>query len=546
MTNYDIIAAIESRALKNIGIFGQAGSGKSKLLSWFCWQYSDLTECLRYEIMPVKVFAFSYKRFQKGNGDFERLGFEHIDISKHLPNLFNSEYLEDLIRSFAVVFVSEISKKGLMASMLEDSFRDILEYKQCKSWDDFQRNAEAISKNSSGLTQNVAEIVARRVRSLNVGVVSEINFQFDKSMILDFAYLSNELAKNLYSEFYARLIFRKSVEESIAGRPHSIMLALDECHRLLRFGDISIISELLREGRVHMRIAIASQNTSDVNKSLFHFQWLQSGTVNDDDLKHIKEVDELHKEAVKKLNEKEFVWVNDGTSIKVPIFKLDIERLEEFREQHPQQYNVEVEVKQEPQETKQAEPEKSLDYTSQVLKVLGKSDVAMYGYQIGITIGLSSDDAIKIRQTLRKLVKDSKLRVVKIQFRKKEIEYYYIPNTEQVHNVMIKGDGKEKGTTKELLSYGWAIKFQASHGTHGYDYLMEKNGKEIIVEIETGSKSTLDDFNSKVEKYDKPVIIVIPNKEQKERYSYLPCVQNGKAKIALIPEIETTLKEFEK
>jgi len=42
--------------------------------------------------------------------------------------------------------------------------------------------------------------------------------------------------------------------------------------------------------------------------------------------------------------------------------------------------------------------------------------------------------------------------------------------------------------------------------------------------------------------YDKHVIIIVPNEKKKERYSYLPCVNSGKAEVLLIPEIEARLK----
>ena len=188
-------------------------------------------------------------------------------------------------------------------------------------------------------------------------------------------------------------------------------------------------------------------------------------------------------------------------------------------------------------EAKKTETKTDENLGLQIISVLEKSDVSLYGYEIARAIGLSPKEAIRIRQPLRELVKDGKLVIDKLQLRKKEVVYYSIPDTEQFHNLMI------KETEKEIIKVKWQIVSRAVHGMHMPDFVIEKNGK-IFVECETGRKNSLGDFDKRVSEYESTTMIVSPNLEQKERYSYIVSVNSGKAKVCLIPEIEEVLKNW--
>ena len=522
---YDLIAEIEGRALRNLGVFGQGGAGKSKLLSWFCWTYSTLN---------VKVFAFNYHKFQKGEGDFEGLGFKYVNIAKNLPYVFKPEYKEFLIRAFAVVFVSQINRTGLMASMLEEVFRKILNVAPCRDWNEFERNARRVTKESSGLEQDVASIVALKVSSLNVGEIKEIEFDFSKSYLLDFAYLLNDLAKNLYSEFYANLIYKKAEEESVAGRPHSIMLAIDECHRLLKYGDISITAEILRNARKHMRVAIATQSMTDVLEGLRHFQHFQFKTHNSKDVDEISKISPLHAEAVRQLKEREFVWVNEGSVEQISIFELDIINLETARLEtkvneayrEPDENFVEEETKSVEIEKKE---EEKLD--EKIIVALQQSNVPLYGYEIGKSIGLPPKEAgLKVKQPLRILEKGGKVNGWKCQIRKEEKPFYYLANDsrEVCHNLMMI-------EVEKRIDSSWKIVFKATHGTQGADFTIEKNGRKLSIECETWLKNDISDLQGRVAK-EEETIIVVPTTLTKGFYQRL-----FECKVVLIPELEEAL-----
>ncbi len=531
---YDLIAEIETQALKNLGIFGQGGSGKSTLLSWFVWTYSNPDEMTRYGIKPVTIFAFNYHRFQKGKGDFEGLGFRHVDISKNLPHVFNPEYKEYLIRAFTVVFVSVINNQGIMTSMLSDIFREILDVAPCKSWNDFSINSKKVESKSRGLKAEICTIIASKISVLNVGRVNQIDFDFDHSVVLDYSLLPDPLSQNLYSEFYANLIYRKAEEASIAGKPHSIMLAIDECKRLLKYSEASITADLLTNARKHMRIAIATQNFTDVHVGLRHFQHFQFRTLNDEDINAISNIDALHADALRQLDEQEFIWVNDGSTDPIPIFKLDVTRIEEFRATHPQEYeSIEDSVKTQ----QDVEPEGSEYLEDKIIDVLKKSQVAMYGYQIGKEVGFSPKDAINVRQPLRQLVsiEDDRVRTILIQLRKQEVDYFYLPESEQVHNLMTKETKKKFGN--------WKINFEATHGTGKSDFIISReDGKILGIECETTLKRDTADLQDRITENlasDTDTIIVLPNEKAKQIYAKL-----FTCKVCLIPELEEVLKNW--
>jgi hypothetical protein len=225
----------------------------------------------------------------------------------------------------------------------------------------------------------------------------------------------------------------------------------------------------------------------------------------------------------------------------LPCWKLNYEKLQRLKEEEKQSHvtedNLGDNFEQQEAETKKTETKTDENLGLQIISVLEKSDVSLYGYEIARAIGLSPKEAIRIRQPLRELVKDGKLVIDKLQLRKKEVVYYSIPDTEQFHNLMI------KETEKEIIKAKWKIVSRAVHGMHMPDFVIEKNGK-IFVECETGRKNSLGDFDKRVSEYESTTMIVSPNLEQKERYSYLVSVNSGKAKVCLIPEIEEVLKNW--
>lgn len=557
----DAIGKIERQSLKNLGVFGSGGSGKSVLLSWFAWTYS---------LAGVKVFCFNYHKFEKYKGDFENLDFEYVDMSKHLPDLFNPKYKEFLIRAFSVVFVSVINKTGLMASMLEDIFREILDVKECLNWNDFAENAKKVEKNSSGLTHDVAGVVALKVKSLNVGAVSELKIQFDKSYLLDFAYLPNPLVQNLLSEFYANLIYHKAEQASISGKPHSVMLAVDECARLLRYGDISIIADLLRNARKHMRVAIASQNFTDVLRGLRHFQHFQFKTHNSEDIREIGDIEPLHMETVRQLTGHEFSWINSedenekgGEGQIISIYQLNTERLDVFREQHPQKYDGEdrgrvqtgsdIEKDVIPQQDGKSvqDVKQNIGFDSavvkkQILDLLEKNaPQGKYESEIFSSLGISRADSRRgnAHSLLQRMVKSGEIRRYQYVGIKETKMVYYIGNEKGRESpIHVRGidDIKkvcqivnEKILSEYVSNHGWDVEISS-----------------CFLDFKTGLAHDIKDDVRKLqdkEHFKKPTTFACGNYEVKKYYENVLSVVDdieGRYFVCCLPELASLIERM--
>lgn len=571
--NFDLLSKIETQSMKGIAVFAEAGGGKSKLLSWICWQYSDPVEVSKYKTLeesheydkkcrikivrkwrplePVKVFAFNYHKFQRGKGDFEGLNFDYLDIANHLPDIFNPEYKEFLIKTFSTIFVSFFTTKGIMASMLDEIFRKIYEIKQPRNWEEFVSNAEKVSKSSSGLESDVATIVALKVNALKVGRVSEITFNFDMSLILDFAYLPSDLSKNFYSEFYANIIYDKAEKESVAGRPHSIAIALDEAHRTLQYSSHSVVATILKEGRKHIRAWISTQNFSDVDIGARHFQHLQGKTHNHMDVNAISTLEALHAETLRQLNEKEFAWINDGASLTIPVFRLDTTRLEIFRIEHPQVYENRVEEKKKEQPSNQNTQNVVEENTSKydkvktekaILDVVEASPTGLFVSQVLEKIGhrdRNDSNRGTAFRLIKKMAKDGKIRIKD-----------YISADKREHKLVFSKDNPQRAETqvhkrlrddtKTLLDEN-KIPYTEGEFNQSWDFVTEVN-----LEAESSLKRSLSEWNDKILKSEKLVITILCNEEDRERYSYLPCVEAGKTKLVLLYELLEILKEVKK
>lgn len=176
------------------------------------------------------------------------------------------------------------------------------------------------------------------------------------------------------------------------------------------------------------------------------------------------------------------------------------------------------------------QPEEKLD--EKIMGVLERSDVCMYGYEIAKATGLSSKDAVNIRQPLRNLGREDTVREWECQVRKKEVVYYYLPETEQCHNLMVRESKKHFGE--------WAVVFEATHGTGKSDCIIEKNDKKIAIEYETFLKKDTLDLQDRVAKNRLDgieTIIVVPTETAKEFYSAL-----FDCKVVLIPKLGDALK----
>jgi hypothetical protein len=531
--NYDIIASIEGVNLKHLLFGGAGGSGKSFALLWFLWQYTNPDECQRNGIEPCVAYAFNVKPHPKGKGDFENIEFRYFNLLNNLPDFFNEEYKTELVLTFACIYTSVLTSVGIMANAMPNFFGNILDYKPCKSIRDVINNALQLANTSTGLNQQLYSFIALKMKELDVGTQNEIEFDWNVSTILDVSFIPTPLGQNFVIEMYSRIITKKAMQEHREGRSHRIILCVDEAARLLKHGAFSILSVALREGRAGMRLFLGTQTPAiDILQGDEHYQWFQFRTSNSNDIQRIQTLSPLHAEAVRLLREHEFVWVNDGQSQSIPIFKIDGTRLKEFRKVHPQVYPSEkVETRKEITETKDVIVEEKTEETlrfdrekaeNEIRKVIAESGTGLFISEILTRIGYGDrnhrhrGDAFRL---IKKMGKDGKIRIED-----------YISSDGREHKLCLDSkseDHKETQMHRKILSdiynnvkkEGW--QYVEGKINQGWDGWIEE--LRVYIDAKTGYEHTLGNDiprlrDENVTKKDWLVIFVCPNDAVKQKY----------------------------
>lgn len=535
---YDIIHDVSVKPSKNIFVIGGAREGKTSLGEFLCIK------------LPERKIVISFKKFQPTKRDFD-IGYSWLDVGQHIvPNLFADS--QSFVEAFRTAFFADLSMRGLMIDVILDNVRQVMNERP-NSFEEFYKTLEKLA--GKGQWQaNIKTIIKSKVQLLERATAGAKHGDIDFSkgnIVLDLGNLPDEESKTFLAEYYLRQIAR--IEEN-EQKEEKIYIVCDEAWHLLRSAQqMSKIGELLLQGAYYIHFLCITQNYTHLDEDYrSHF-----GTIfcfrntNDEDISAIKNgYGDLVREGVQKLDETKYQFMDlkflhgEGA---IPAFTLNYENLQRYKDEarkeaeKPQDKLVPIVIGNNGAQAPQVNnavpilPE-PVDISQVVLDVLEKSGVALTKSDIAHKAELKDDH--KILHALRKLLNAGSIATDDVLLRKKQVHYYYIPKLEQVHNLML-------ARTRERINAGWNIVFENKHGIHGADFTIEKNGMRLIVEVETGHKKSLGEFEKKVTEYDNRVLIIVPNAEQKERYSYLPCVNSGKAKIVLIPEIEEVLRNWQ-
>ena len=554
----NLLYTIEKKAKKSVAFFGGAGSGKSTGLRYLCWAYTRDYQQIGLEY-AITVFCFNYHRFAKGAGDFEGLGFDFIDISKNIPNVFAPENFEILCRAFATTFVSVIKSQGIMSSLLEDCLRETLQLKNkpCKSWADVIKNAEVLEKESDGIKSQVFGIIATKIIRLDAGIVNEVQIDFTRSAVLDFSLLNDDLCKDFFSEFYAELIYRKAIDESVSGRPHSIAICIDEAQRLLKYSDRSVLVDILQGGRKHIRCWLATHVYTSLVEQSRHFQHFQFLTQSDEDKKAITALVDLHGDSLRFLNETEFVWINDGNTTEIPIYTLSLDIMNKDLEQvtSTQQKNnvyvppvAEVEVSSDapPQVDNIVEmPQKNKEELKEKIIDMLQND-AVYLNQINTKLGLGRDDTTRflVKDIVKSLVANNEIRIAEYVTSKKNLrprKLYFINKDRAETSVHRQGVEDIKQVCKNL---GEKI-----IGTYQFNQGWDIELEFCYCDFKTGFSSDVKDDVRKLQDSKKPVVFVCLNYDVKQRYENTLSVvdgMEGKYGVCCLDTLADTIRELKK
>lgn len=530
---YDIITHC-NKPNENISVAGGSREGKTSHGEFLCLK------------LPERKIVISFKKFQPTKRDFD-IGYRWLTF---LPNIWNDA--QSSIDAFRTAFFADANSRGLAIDTIIGKFGDVMHEKP-KDFAEFYKILERQAGRGKW-AEDIKNIITSKMKVLERATSGATHGEIDfhkGSFVIDLGSLPEEESKTYFAEFYLRMLNRIEEQEQ---NQEKLRIVIDEAWHLLRFRQQnSIVGYMLLQGAYYIRFLCITQNYTHLAEEYrSHF-----GTIfcfrdtNDEDTLAIKNgYGELVREGVQKLDETKYQFIDlkyQHGEVGIPAFTLNYEKLQRCKEEaraeadklHGDLTSV---IKNNETQVLQVndgitKPSVPTDISPIVLDALEKNEIALTKSQISKKAELA-DDYILLQALERKLLKTEVIGVDFIQIRHKPVRHYYIPNTEQVHNLML------ARTRERIIRAGCNIVFENKHGIQGADFTIEKNGMQIIIEVETGHKNSLGEFDKKVSEYDKPVLIVVPNSKQRERYSYLPCVNSGKARILLIPEIEEALRNW--
>lgn len=563
---YNMIAVIEKRNSQGVFIEGVIGSGKSKVAEELAFVYgTDEIEKIGYDKKTVIIFSPT-THSNNGIMDF-RFGIPVIDVSKHLPDVFSD--IEAFVGAWKLALTEEITSVGVMARQFPILARKIVERKP-RSWDEYFRILQQIKKEKKYGFDNVLLGIVEDMSQVLVGEANPIEFDFSKSVLLDFSKLETPEKIKFYIEAYARIIHKR--EHDIVKDNNNVLVILDEGKTMMQHGDSTIFSRIIRQGRTYLRPIIICQNYADIPSDLHQVSTEICFKQTDEmSLNQIKARSPFLWECVTKLDseKREFVDLGDNWHLPdgdlLPIYTLDITRLEQYKQNVAleERENVYVPESQARDndfvndgeetwqsrriDTEEKEGKRKYDSKKTEAKILDVVEASPTGLfishvidQVGYKRGEDESERGTTHRLIGKLQKAKKIRIKDyISADKRGHKLVFSKSDEvraesQVHKRL-------RDDTKKLLDEN---KIPNTEGVlnQGYDFSVNN----VEIEVETSLKHSLAEWNTKIMSSEKFVITILCNEEDRQRYSYLPCVEAGKTKLVLLSELLETLRNIPK
>lgn len=519
----DLLAEIEHAVNNAVLVAGMAGVGKSLLLSILLWRTS----------LQKRVVIFSLKTFPAWvEEDFVNIPhFIKIDMTQYLPtNIFNNA--DRFASSYALALLSSLTMKGMMYNSVRNQIRNLIT-DEVRSWNDLKRKIEKVKRErNTTFDTSVLNSISDSIEQFKRFGGRQQDLHIDwknatSNYVLSFSEFGddNEALKIFYCEYILRDVFSRQL---------GYALCIDEAHMILK-NTGSIVGTILRTGRVSTDLFVGTQNYSDIAREHLQFgSVFLHYTINKDDIDAIH--DDFVKDAVRQLRGHQFVSLTaKHDNDKIMVYQADQTNFRkvvaEWKETKKEEAFVPEVVPIVEEETGKDE-----EKGEQIIYILRQSSVPLYGYEIGKSCGLPPKEAgLKVKQPLRILEKEGQVKIWKCQIRNKEVPYYYLKNDngrDPCHVLMMRESKKHFGD--------WKIEFEATHGTQGADFILEKEGKKLAVECETGLKNDIADLHDRIAKNQVeniPTIIVVPTNEKKIFYQHL-----FDCRACLIAEIEEALR----
>lgn len=513
----DLASRIKDSQNKNVSIHGTSGSGKTLLMAYL------LT--LFFEFQKI-IFCF------KPNDYYLRFNNIRLDVSKYLPDPFASPYA--FLGAFETAFSPDTL--SLQTMLARNELPNLLE--SVNSWDELREKIakgkqakDSNLRNAYGIIENATSIIDK---------YQPHPIKFPKSnVVLDFTgFGDNNKAKAFYAELILRQLYGDLVT-SQNSRP--IIIAIDEAHRLFQNGERSntVLKEIAKEGRqAKANVWLSTQNYSEIPSktiSNFAFQFLFK-TNEEDDLRAARSIADHLPYALTTLPDHMFVNMRDAGSL---------ERYEtEILYYAWQGENLSIDGKLQLEEVRPIVEKKSLvnseEFMALALDMLGRKPIYVYEFarELEKRYGLVFEQSKKVAwDTLTGLKKEDESQVDSITFdlRNKEpsegegkvkarVLYYFSgiaasQNESQLHRWQL------NWTAVEYKRAGYQIIDEAKPDERNLrrpDLVVEKSGRQISVEIETGLKhGKVEDLKARIEQSQKEgrdTIIVVPNNDVRAIY----------------------------
>jgi uncharacterized protein (DUF1330 family) len=514
----DIVDAIKRSHNKNLSIHGSPGSGKTILTAYLLTQFPEYQRI---------VFCFKAKDYY--------LTFTNIrlDVAKYLPDPFANP--NAFLGAFETAFSPD--NVSLQTEEARNELLRILE--SVHSWDELKEIVKKGKQSSDSNLRNAYGIIGNAV-----GVIERYKphpIRFPRSdVVLDFTGFGDN---NKAKVFYAELILRQIYTELVSSEDHKpVIIAIDEAHRLFSNGEKSatILKEIAKEGRqANACLWLSTQNYTEIPSktiSTFGFQFLFK-TNEEDDLRAVRAIADFLPYTLTTLPDHMFISLRDHQNLemyrcqilyyvwnneKMTIYgSLDIEEIMPTVRKSPlvgldEYRRVAMELLQ----------RKPL-YTFELAKELEKR----YGLDLEPTKKLAWD-------ILRKLKNEegSEVDCIPFDLRNKDLTegegkvkariLYYRTGTNVSGRESQLHVWQQNWIAVEYKRAGYKIIDEAKQDERNVrkpDLVVEKTGKQISVEIETGLKhGKIEDLKARIEQSEKEnrgTIIIVPNNDVRGTYS---------------------------
>jgi len=517
----DILAKMKRSENKNLSIHGTSGSGKTVLAAYLSTQFPEYQRI---------IFCF------KPNDYYLRFTNIKLDVSKYLPDPFANPYA--FLGAFETAFSPDTVT--LQTNEARNELPKVL--LTVHNWDELRK---AVEKGKDSKDSNLRS--AYGIIENGIGVIERYKphpIKFPKTnVVLDFTGFGDD---NKAKAFFAELILRQIYAELVSTRDHKpIIIVIDEAHRLFTNGERSstILKEIAKEGRqARACLWLSTQNYTEIPSKIisnFAFQLLFK-TNEQEDLKAVHAIADFLPYVLTTLPDHMFISLRDAENLehyKIEILyydwqneelriegKLEIEEIALVRPLKPPLADIE-EYKSLILDMVQRKP----IYANEVARELGKR----YGLELepakkiawNILIGLKNQEESEIDSVPFHL---SNRERVDGEFKVKIIVHYYKSGADESTNQTPLHIWEQNWTALEYKRAGYKKIDEARPTDKNFrkpDLIVEKSGKQISVEIETGLKhGKLEDLKERIsqsEKEGRETIIIVPNNDIRETYSAL-------------------------